>query len=317
MIYNGNCVEMSKQHFQDEQFDLIVCDPPFGINEGTFDKHYNRDENNVLSGYVEAPQDYAKFTLEWLTEAKRTLKKNGSIYVISGWSNLRHILNAMATLDFNVVNHVVWKYNFGVYCKKKFVSSHYHIIYATKQVGSSPVFNTNCRFGSQEKDTNNGSLLYQDLEDVWLINKEFNPGQIKNKNKLPEELLKKIILYSSNTGDNVCDFFLGNFTTAIVAKKLGRHAFGTELNKESFNHCMDIFNGIDMGCDLQKLKVIVNNEPKNAGKPYKPKEIESICKKFDKLKKKGETKRDIIDTLGKEYGRGYWSLVKMLKVKGR
>jgi hypothetical protein len=41
-IYNMDCVSGAKQLIPDSSVDLVVCDPPFGINESTFDKHYNR-----------------------------------------------------------------------------------------------------------------------------------------------------------------------------------------------------------------------------------------------------------------------------------
>jgi|ERR1700733_8102289 len=316
MIYNSDCITGSKKYYSDNQFDLIVCDPPFGIGETSFDKHYNRKEKTVITGYKEAPDDYAKFSFEWLQEAKRVLKENGSIYVISGWTNLHHILTAMSKLDFNVVNHIVWKYNFGVNTKKKFVSSHYHIIYATKSKNSKPIFNTNCRFGSQEKSEGGSSLLYRDLEDVWTINKEFQPGGVKNKNKLPEELLKKIIMYSSNENDKVCDFFLGNFTTANVAKKLGRNPYGFEMNKKSFDINVKNLEKIEFGSELKNLKKVENIIPKNSGKSFTDKEINSILKDFKSLISAGKTKKNTIDIIGQKYGRGYWSIIKLLdKIK--
>lgn len=241
-IYNEDCINGCPKYFKDESVDLIICDPPFGINESKMDKHYNREESNVIDGYVEAPEDYYKFSLEWLTQAKRILKPNGSMYVISGWTNLIDILNACKSLNLFLINHIIWKYNFGVYTSKKFVSSHYHILYLKKNVKSKPIFNINCRFKRDKKDTNGGSLLYQDMEDVWIINKEYQRGQIKNQNKLPERLLEKIILYSSNPNDIVCDFFLGNFTTAIVSKKLGRIPAGFELNKNAFERHISFLN---------------------------------------------------------------------------
>jgi len=239
-IYNEDCITGCPKHFQDDSVDLIVCDPPFGIHESAMDKHYNREDSNVLDGYVEAPKDYYKFSLDWISQAQRTLKNNGSFYIISGWTNLIDILNACKELNLVLINHIIWKYNFGVYTSKKFVSSHYHILYLKKNAKSKPTFNTYCRFTDKQKDKNGGSYLYQDMEDVWIINKEYHKGQIKNQNKLPEKLLEKIILYSSNPQDIVCDFFLGNFTTAIVAKRLQRIPAGFEINKNAFDHNMSI-----------------------------------------------------------------------------
>ncbi len=30
-IYNENCIIGATNHFEDNQMDLIICDPPFGI----------------------------------------------------------------------------------------------------------------------------------------------------------------------------------------------------------------------------------------------------------------------------------------------
>lgn len=231
-IYNEDCVTGAEKHLADKSVDLLLCDPPFGINETTLHKHYNRNEDNVLPGYTEAPTDYYEFSYKWLQQGKRVLKDTGSAYIVSGWTNLGELLRAVKELDFYLVNHLIWKYNFGVYCQKKYVSSHYHILYLKKSKSAKVKFNTNCRF-SGERDQS-GSPLYRDLEDVWIINKEYHPGKVKNKNKLPDALVEKMIAYSSDEGDIICDFFLGNFTTANVALRMGRVPMGFELNKEAF-----------------------------------------------------------------------------------
>ena len=46
----------------------------------------------------------------------------------------------------------------------------------------------------------------------------------------PEDLLKKIILSSSNPGDIVFDCFMGSGTTQAVAMKLGRRFIGADIN---------------------------------------------------------------------------------------
>jgi site-specific DNA-methyltransferase (adenine-specific) len=204
------------------------------------DKHYNRNEKFVSDGYIEVPkEDYYEFSLNWIKEAERVLRPGGSIYIFSGYTNLVHILNALAKTTLKEVNHLIWKYNFGVYTKNKYVSSHYHILYYMKP-GTKPTFNTFCRFPGSARDTETkGSLNYRDREDVWVINREFKPGQIKNKNQLPTQLLSKIIQYSSNEGDLVCDFFLGSFSTAKVAIGMKRRACGFEKNEVAFSRQTD------------------------------------------------------------------------------
>ncbi len=231
-LYNRDCIAGARDHLDDRSVDLLICDPPFGLDD--HQTAYNRDHRLVLPGYNEAPKDYGYWTYDWLEEARRVLKPDGSIYVVSGWSNLRSVLDALHDLDMPLINHVIWKFNFGVNTTRKFVTSHYHILYARRSRGAKPYFDTHCRFlPGRDRD---GSILYRDLEDVWVIPKEYHQGLAKNRNKLPDALVEKMIQYSSAPGDVVCDFFLGNFTTAYVAGRLRRKVWGFEVNPVAFRH---------------------------------------------------------------------------------
>lgn len=310
-IYNEDCIIGAQKHINDSSIDLIICDPPFGIGEKDFSKHYKRKNSPIVEGYIEAPEDYSNWTFEWLTEAKRILKQNGSIYIISGWTNLIDILNAANELNLSLLNHIIWKYNFGVYTKKKYVSSHYHILYFTKQKAK-PTFNSYCRFAPQEKNQLGKSKLYQDLEDVWIINKEFQPNKTKNINKLPDELIKKIILYSSNEGDIVCDFFLGNFTTAHVANKLGRYIKGFELNKNIFDVQIQQMKEEEFGSELNELKKIEVKIPQNQGKPISENEQLAIHQEYCALIK-NTTKKSAIELLCAKYSRGKFGILNIIQ----
>ena len=50
----------------------------------------------------------------------------------SGWTNLGDILSAVKKSGLVVVNHVIWKYQFGVFTERKFVTSHYHVLFLAK-----------------------------------------------------------------------------------------------------------------------------------------------------------------------------------------
>lgn len=306
---NEDCLTGAKK-IESGSVDLVICDPPFGISESSFHKHYNRDESNVVTGYTEAPEDYEKFSIDWIGEAKRCLSNSGSMYIISGWSKLYEILKAIKVNDLFIVNHCIWKFGFGVNTECKFVSSHYHVLYIKKTAKSKVKFNLNCRFSCGEKDDFGKSLLFRDLEDVWMINKEYKPGEVKNKNKLPEALIKKMVQYSSNPGDKVCDFFLGNFTTAIVSKKLSRIPLGFEINSESFNHFTKVLEETREGCELEPNKE--SGKPENQGKLFSSDEVNSILRDFTSLNKE-MTKKQSIEKLCKIYKRGNFSILNLLK----
>jgi site-specific DNA-methyltransferase (adenine-specific) len=313
MYYNTDCITGAREHLADNSIDLIVTDPPYGISGDTLHKHYNRDESFVLDGYVEVPQsEYPQFTRDWIQEAARVLKPGGSMYIVSGYTNLIHILNALAETKLQEINHLIWKYNFGVYTKKKYISSHYHVLFYQKP-GGEATFNTFSRYADAEKpEDGKGSLNYQDREDVWVINKEFKPGKIKNKNELPTQLLTKIIQYSSNEGDMVCDFFLGSFSTAKVAIGLNRRACGFEKSPIAFEYQLKETQVLKSGYLLNELRKPPENQYFKQGKPLEEDEIAKIQAEYLELKKTGLTKKAAIQQIGLSSGRGPWSLAKII-----
>lgn len=313
-LFNANCINGATK-IRSESVDLGIYDPPFGINEGKFGSDIYRREwdvgaDCVMPGYVEAPSDYYEFTQSWLTEAQRILKPNGTIYIISGWTHLGKILRVVSELGLIELNHCIWKYNFGVFATRKFVSSHYHILRLGKT--KEPKFNTYCRFGPQEKDGKRSSL-FADLEDVFVINKEYRPGEVKNKNKLPNALIEKLVLYSSNPGDLVCDFFMGNFTTAYVALTLGRKVLGFEQNAAIFKHHLPLIRKIKFGSGLVDLKQVQVVKPPNAGKPMSEPEQLAIAARFDQIMANGSSKKDALAILCQEFGRGHFGIYNVVK----
>ena len=54
----------------------------------------------------------------------------------------------------------------------------------------------------------------------------------KHPTQKPEELLRKLVLASSNENDLIVDPFSGSGTTLVVADQLGRKWLGCDLNGE-------------------------------------------------------------------------------------
>jgi len=312
-IYNENCISGARKHIKNSSVDLIITDPPYGIDANSFEKHYNRNGSNVNDGYVEIPaEEYVDFSQSWISEAERILRPGGSIYIVSGYTNLFHVLSALSRTSLRLVNHIVWKYNFGVYTTRKYVSSHYHILYLTKP-GGKVTFNTYCRYGADEHDAQGGSLNYRDREDVWIINKEYKPNQKKNRNELPRELIVKMMQYSSNEGDLVCDMFLGGFSTAIVAIGLNRRITGFEISQKIYSMGIERLKDIKPGFLLDETRVPQPNTHIKRGKPWTEDEIRRVMERYSELRAEGRNKRQSIDTISMEFSRGYFSITNILK----
>ena len=223
------------QSIKDKKIDLIITDPPFAINFKATKANYNRTDSRVMKGYNEIkPEDYYDFTFDWMSQAYRILKESGSMYVFSGWNNLKDILRALDDTGFTTINHIIWKYQFGVVTKTKFVTSHYHCLYVCKNPKKRKFYPFS-RFKKDSKNAEGRSLHYKDKEDVWNIKREYWTGDEKTPTKLPAELIEKILSYSSKKNDLVLDPFLGSGQVAMISKKQGRKFLGFEIVKEYYN----------------------------------------------------------------------------------
>ena len=213
-IYYEDCIANIPKRIKENSIDLIIADPPFGIKFDGKGKQYNRKSEFVVTGYSEVTQEnYLEFSKAWIKAIYPVLKETGSAYIISGWTNLKEILIAVDEAGFITQNHIIWKYQFGVFTKRKFVTSHYHILFLVK---------------NPKKYYFNKIDHYP--EDVWEIKREYLPGEKKNSTKLPNELVEKLLNYSSKENDLVLDPFMGNGTTAVACVKLKRNYVGFEIN---------------------------------------------------------------------------------------
>ncbi|MHA1721438.1 MAG: DNA-methyltransferase [Promethearchaeota archaeon] len=212
IIYK-DCIDGMRE-LQPESIDLIIADPPFGLEFTGKESLYNRNSEYVVEGYKEIEiTDYRNFTSKWIQEIPRILKSHGSAYIFSGWTNLLPLLQSIEDSGLILRNHLIWQYNFAVFTKRKFATSHYHILYVVKD----------------EKNVFFNRIKHYET-DIWTIPRKYKPNQVKNGTKLPNDLVRKCINYSSKPGDLILDPFSGNGTTQVAAKSEFRHYIGFELN---------------------------------------------------------------------------------------
>lgn len=196
----------------DEEADLVFADPPFGIGFKGNLQTYHRTPDAL--SYIEVSQkEYPDFIQSLLKWSYNALKDSGSMWLLSGWNNLGIILNAIDKSGFHLVNHCIWKYQFGVFTTKRFTTSHYHLLLLVK---------------SPDDYTFNKPEHY--AEDVWYIKRPYQHGVKTAGNELPDKLVEKCISTSSNKGELVIDPVLGSGTTMRVCLRMERSCIGIEIN---------------------------------------------------------------------------------------
>ncbi|MGW8143617.1 MAG: DNA methyltransferase [Anaerolineales bacterium] len=260
-VIQGNCIEVLKS-LPEESIDLIFADPPYNLQ-------LNQElwrPNLTLVDAVDDDWDqfpdfesYDQFSKEWLTECRRVLKSDGSIWVIGSYHNIFRLGNMMQNLGYWFLNDVVWVKtnpmpNFrGV----RFTNAHETLIWACKYKQGKYKFNYHAM-----KDLNGGLQMRSDWEIPLCTGTERLKvnGKKAHSTQKPEALLYRVIVSSSNPGDIVLDPFFGTGTTGAVAKKLNRHWIGIEISPKYVKLARDRLASIqDQKNDDLIFKVRDNN----------------------------------------------------------
>jgi len=261
-IINGDSLEILK-NIPDKTFNLIFADPPYNLQIG---KKLKRPDDTKVNGVNDKWdqfknfKDYDDFCKAWLTECKRILKDNGSIWVIGSYHNIFRLGYFLQNLDYWILNDVIWRKNNPMpnFKGTRFTNAHETLIWASKSKKSKYTFNY-----QSLKCLNDDLQMRSDWTFPICSGKERlkKNGQKVHSTQKPETLLHRIILATTNKDDTILDPFLGTGTTAVVAKKLGRKYFGIEKDKKYFeaaNERIDTTKAIEEGY----LDTLKNNKTK-------------------------------------------------------
>lgn len=229
VIIQGDVIE-SLRHIPAESVDVIFADPPYFLQ---LENELRRpDDSRVVAVNDEwdtfsSFDEYDSFTSSWLSECRRVLKPDGTIWVIGTYHNIYRVGRILQDLGFWILNDVIWiKANpMPNFRGTRFTNAHETLIWARRKKGKGYTFNY-----WDMKSLNDGLQMRSD----WLIpicsGKERirEEGVRAHSTQKPLALLYRVIASSSNPGDTVLDPFLGSGTTAVAARTLGRRWIGIE-----------------------------------------------------------------------------------------
>jgi len=125
------------------------------------------------------------------------------------------------------------------------------------------------------REPNKDDVIYRlegfTMDSVWDI-KPVDPKSIDRLmvTQKPEELLRRIIESSSDSGNIIADFFCGSGTTGAVAEKFGRRWVCCDLSKFAIQVTRKRL------LDIHHSKNLLDEKKKEYGKPTRPFEILNI-----------------------------------------
>jgi modification methylase len=232
-ILPGDCIAAMRS-LPAASVDLVFADPPYNLQLGG-------DLNRPDGSHVDAVTDhwdqfdsfraYDQFTREWLTEARRVLKPDGSLWVIGSYHNIFRVGAILQDLGFWILNDIVWRKTNPMpnFKGTRFTNAHETLIWAS--MGEKARYHFNYR---AMKTLNDELQMRSD----WVLPICAGAERLKENGKKahptqkPEALLYRVLLATTEKGDVVLDPFFGTGTTGAVAKRLGRSWIGCE--RETF-----------------------------------------------------------------------------------
>lgn len=221
----------------DRFVDLLFADPPYNLT-----KTYNQRAFNKVT-----LDEYESWLDSWIGKLPRLLKETATVYICGDWCSSSAI-NRVLLKYFKVRNRITWEREKGRGSRQNWKNNSEDIWFAT--VSDRYVFNIEAvkvkrRVLAPYKDPSGQPKDWIDVPDgpyrithpsnIWTdLTVPFwsMPENTDHPTQKPEKLLAKIILASSNEGDVVLDPFLGSGTTSVVARKLGRHYTGVEIDRD-------------------------------------------------------------------------------------
>ena len=240
VLYPGSCLDLLKE-LPDKAIQLIFTSPPSNIGK-EYEKKVKID-------------DYVRQQAEVIRECVRVLSDPGSIcWQVGNYVDKGSIIPldailypVFAEMDLVMRNRIVWHFEHGLHCSKRFSGRYETIIWFTRK-NKEYVFNLDPvrvpqkypakkYFKGPKAGQYSCNPLGKNPGDVWDIPnvKSNHIEKTEHPCQFPIELIERLVLSMSNEDDWVMDPFLGTGTSIIAALRHGRKGIGAETEEKYVN----------------------------------------------------------------------------------
>ena len=263
-ILDGDCIEAMRS-LPTASVDMVFADPPYNLQLGG-------DLSRPDGSHVDAVTDhwdqfdsfaaYDKFSREWLTEARRVLKPDGSLWVIGSYHNIFRLGAMLQDMGFWILNDIVWRKanpmpNFK---GTRFTNAHETLIWASMGEKAKYTFNYRAMKTLNDELQMRSDWVLPICSGAERLKKD---GHKVHPTQKPEALLYRVMLATTNKGDVVLDPFFGTGTTGAVARRLGREWIGCEREAAYREAALE---RIEMALPLDESAIKTMQSPKAAPK---------------------------------------------------
>ena len=263
-LYQADTLEFLLE-IPENSIDMIFADPPYFLSSGSFSCQ-NGKMVSVKKGDWDLSNGTKKnfeFHNKWIKECRRVLKPNGTIWISGTYHSIYQCGFALEINKFHILNDIAWlKPNASPNLSCRFfTASHETLIWARKEKKGKHTFNYKTmvdwenNYQKEIKCNHCGEkdryeILHKkgkQMRSVWAIN---TPQRIektfgKHPTQKSSELLKRVVLASTNKGDVILDPFTGSSTTGLAAYLFGRKFIGIDNEKKYLDLSIKRFEELD------------------------------------------------------------------------
>jgi site-specific DNA-methyltransferase (adenine-specific) len=220
----------------DRSVDLMFADPPYNLTKSFNERRFQ--ETSLA--------EYEEWLDSWLALTVHILKPTASVYICGDWRSSAAI-HRVGEKYFLPQNRITWEREKGRGAKSNWkncsediwfftVSEDYHFDVDAVMLRRKVVAPYTDENGEPKdwEETDDGRFRVTHPSNLWTdvtVPYWSMPENTDHPTQKPEKLLAKIVLASSKPGELVLDPFNGSGTTTVVAKKLGRHYLGVEIDE--------------------------------------------------------------------------------------
>jgi len=260
ILYHANSLEFLKG-LPENSVDMIFADPPYLLSNGGFSVHAGRrvsvnkgdwDKSNGLK------KDF-EFHLEWIQACRRVLKPHGTIWISGTYHSIYQCGFALQVAKFHILNDIAWfKPNASPNLSCRFfTASHETLLWARKDQKAKHIFNYDLMKNGQWLEDFLKKPNLQ-MRSVWALGTPKNVEKRfgKHPTQKPADLLKRIVLASTNKKDLILDPFTGSSTTGLVAYLLGRRFIGIDTEKKYLDLSIKRFEELKKNLENKMLNFI-------------------------------------------------------------
>lgn len=235
-LYHGDRLDLLRQ-IPSGEARLVVTSPPYNIGK-KYEKKISLEE------YLEGQR-------RTIAECYRILAEDGSLC----WQVGNHVDGTHVTaldivifplcekLGFKLRNRIVWHFEHGLHCSRRFSGRYETILWFTK--GDNYIFDLDAvrvpqkypgkkYFKGPKAGQYSCNPLGKNPGDLWIIPnvKHNHPEKTIHPCQFPVELVERLVLALTKRGDLVVDPYIGVGTTACAAVIHRRRAAGADTIRE-------------------------------------------------------------------------------------